>query len=875
MAGPLDKSGIIEFFLVEAGEHLQNLNKGLLSLEKDPNDTTMIDELFRAAHTLKGSAAMMGFQGVSDVAHKAEDMLSQFRSGTIPICKETLNFLFDSVDAVKVMVDSVAANKPEDPLVIESISRAFKDVIESMATVSSSSSKEEEQFDVPRELVQPTTADHENDEDLNLAWEKTFEGDEEKLGTFETLQEKPGNLQSPIIPPKTSLPSLGVQQLSVTPPQPTAPDGPLSQELEEAKKSGILEKRGMGRRAKDAVDLEKQFIRVNIDRLDNLMNLVGEMIVNRNRLARQVDLIKSLREELEFSQNRLLHEIKKFEEKYEYTLSIESASQKQEPTEQQTDFLELEFDRYDDFNTLSRKLTEITNDTNEIMTQLAAFFDSFEFDTARISTITTNLQDEITMARMVEMDKLYQMFQRPVRDIAQEENKQVNMVVSGGETKIDKTIFEIISDPLMHMIRNAISHGIETVAERKAAGKDPKGSLIMNARHEGNSIIIEIEDDGRGMDPVVLRQTAVDKGFMSAAEAQSLTDSESINLIFRPGFSTASKISKVSGRGVGMDVVSTHLARINGRIVIRTEKKVGTKFIVRLPLTLAIAQALIVKLKDQEIAVPMNLVEETTRFSYKEIQRAAGDEMVGLRGTLLRLVKLNELVGEGKFPKKDDSFRHPTLILGMAEKKLALMVEEILGREEIVVKSLGDYLKSVKLFSGATISGEGDVRLILNIASLFGDESVISAKATVIATSAEAVSIPENERRKPRILVVDDSISIRKYVQRFLDRTGYEVEVAPDGMEALNIMSRLKFDAVITDLEMPVMHGYDLMVEMKKSTELMNIPVIVLTSRAGDKHRQKAIEMGAQDYLVKPFEEQEMLGALKKLLSGSALAGRA
>jgi len=305
MAGPLDKSGIIEFFLVEAGEHLQNLNKGLLSLEKDPNDTTMIDELFRAAHTLKGSAAMMGFQGVSDVAHKAEDMLSQFRSGTIPICKETLNFLFDSVDAVKVMVDSVAANKPEDPLVIESISRAFKDVIESMATVSSSSSKEEEQFDVPRELVQPTTADHENDEDLNLAWEKTFEGDEEKLGTFETLQEKPGNLQSPIIPPKTSLPSLGVQQLSVTPPQPTAPDGPLSQELEEAKKSGILEKRGMGRRAKDAVDLEKQFIRVNIDRLDNLMNLVGEMIVNRNRLARQVDLIKSLREELEFSQNRL------------------------------------------------------------------------------------------------------------------------------------------------------------------------------------------------------------------------------------------------------------------------------------------------------------------------------------------------------------------------------------------------------------------------------------------------------------------------------------------------------------------------------------------------------------------------------------------
>jgi len=249
--------------------------------------------------------------------------------------------------------------------------------------------------------------------------------------------------------------------------------------------------------------------------------------------------------------------------------------------------------------------------------------------------------------------------------------------------------------------------------------------------------------------------------------------------------------------------------------------------------------------------------------------------MVGLRGTLLHLVKLNELFGVGKFPKKDETFRHPTLILGMAEKKLALMVEEIMGREEIVVKSLGDYLKGVKLFSGATISGEGNVRLIINIASLFGDEAAISTKASVVATRDAPMPAPEVEKRKPRILVVDDSISIRKYVQRFLDRTGYEVEVAPDGMEALSTMGRLKFDAVITDLEMPVMHGYDLMAEMKKNPELMNIPVIVLTSRAGDKHRQKAIEMGAQDYLVKPFEEQEMLGALKKLLSGAALASRA
>jgi chemosensory pili system protein ChpA (sensor histidine kinase/response regulator) len=859
MAGSLDKSSIIEFFLIEAGEHLQNLNKGLLSLEKSPSDMDLIDELFRAAHTLKGSAAMMGFQGVSDVAHTAEDMLGQFRSGALPICKETLNFLFDSVDAVKLMVDSVAANRPEDALVVESITRAYKDVIECFPKMPAAP---DEAFSGETAGTIPSGQQSKNA--LDLAWENAF-----GVAAEEPLAVEPFHEES-----EDELPTTAPQQ---TPPVPSAPVQqsaagiPLKQEIEEAKKTGLHEKRGIGRRTADTIDLEKQFIRVDIDRLDNLMNLVGEMIVNRNGLARQVDFIKSLREELAFSQARLIHEIKKFEEKYEYTLSVETPGQPE--AVQSSDFLELEFDRYDDFNLLSRKLTEITNDTNEIMAELVGFFDSFELDTARISMITTNLQDEITMARMVEMDKLYQLFQRPVRDLAQEEGKLLKLVVLGGETTVDKTIFETISDPLMHMIRNAVSHGIEPPVERTAQGKEPTGVLILNARHEGNNIILEVEDDGRGMDPAALRKAAVDKGFMSAAEAQSLTDIEAINLIFRPGFSTASTISKVSGRGVGMDVVSTQIARINGRFEITTDKGVGTKFLIRLPLTLAIAQSLIVKLKDQEMAVPMSLVEETTRFSYKDIQQAAGEEMVNHRGSLVRLLKLNELLGVGKFPKKDETYRHPTLILGMAEKRLAVMVEAIIGREEIVVKSLGDYLKGIKLFSGATISGEGNVRLILNIASLFGDEVLVTSAASV-AQEKEAVT-PASLKRKLKLLVVDDSISIRKYVQRFLDRMGYEVEVASDGMEALTIMGRMKIDAVITDLEMPVMHGYDLMAEMRKSLELMYIPVIVLTSRAGDKHRQKAREMGAQDYLVKPFEEQELLGTLKRILSGVALAGRA
>ncbi len=882
MAAPFDKSEIIDFFLVEAGEHIQNLNAGLLALEKDPVNRTTIDELFRAAHTLKGSAAMMGFQGISDVSHKAEDMLGQFRSGSVPIVKATLNFLFDTVDAVKLMVDGISAKKPEDPLLIESIAQSYKDVLANLHKAPAPAQKKEETTPPAAETPAPG-ADAapkppalqpqpglEPKDDLDLAWEKTFDIEKEPI-PVEPLEEdieprgQPEPPKEQIAPAVQPVPSA---QTDAAVPEP----GSLKHDIEEAKKQGLLEKRGLGRRAMDAPDVEKQFIRVNIERLDNLMNLVGEMVVNRNRLVKQVELIKELREEITFSQKRLINVVKNFEEKYEYTLNYQSPSQ--HIVEQPHDFFELEFDRYDDFNLLSRKLTEISNDTNEIMTEFAGFFDSFELDASRISMITTNLQDEITMARMVEMDKLFQLFQRPVRDLTQAENKQVNMVVTGEDTKIDKTIFEVISDPLMHMIRNAISHGIETPEERTKIGKDPAGSLILNARHEGNYIVLEIQDDGRGMDPVVLRKAAVDKGFLSSTAAQALTDADAINMIFKPGFSTAATVGKVSGRGVGMDVVSNQLAKINGRIEIKTEPGVGTKFVIRLPLTLAIAQSLIVKFKDQELAVPMSIVEETTRFSYKDIQRVAGEEMVNLRDTLIRLVKLNELLGVGKFPKRDDAYRHPTLILGTAEKRLALMVEDIAGREEIVVKSLGEFLRTVKMFSGATISGEGNVRLIINLTAMFGDEA-LGAKASFIPAKEAAAAETTTARRKPRILVVDDSISIRKFVQRFLDRVGYEVEVAADGMAALGVMGKAKFDVVITDLEMPVMHGYDLMAEMKRNPALANIPIIVLTSRAGEKHKQKAIEMGAQDYLVKPFEEQEMVNVLKKILSGAALASRA
>jgi chemotaxis protein histidine kinase CheA len=686
MAASFDTSRIMEFFLIEAGGHLQTLNRGILSLEKAPFDRETIDELFRAARTLEGTAAVMGFPGVSDVAYKAQDILGRFRAGTLPLCRETLNLLFDGVDALKILMAGVAANQPEDTLVTEGIGRAYREVLERFPKTPAV--PQAGSFASMEGRGRSSSQSHKDN--LDLAWEQTFD-----LAAGRTV----ANDANP------------------------ANGNPPLQRITDAGESDCPEKRGAGSRAADAADdLESRFVRVTSDRLDSLMDLVGEMSVSRNRLVRQADFITSLREALALSQRRLLHEINTFENKGEHTLSAEAP----------------EFDRHDDFNLLSRTLKELTNDTNEIMTELAGIFAARELESARFSSITTSLRDEIAMARTVEMNALYCLCRQPVGDLAQEEGKRVNLTVTGGETRIDKTTFEIFSDPFLHMIRNAVSHGIEPEAERKVLGKDLAGMLILQARREGNVLVLQIEDDGRGMDPAALRKSAVENGLMTAAEVRSLTDQEAIDLIFRPGFSTATKIGAVAGRGVGMDVVSTRLAQINGRIEIKTEKGVGTKLVITLPLTQPIAQALIVRLADRELAVPMNQVEQTTRFSSRDIQRSAGEERVKFRGGMVRLFKLNELLGVGAFPKKEKAFCHPTLILGMAEKRIAIMVEDIIGREEIVVKSLGDYLKGVTLFSGATISGEGNVRLVLNSASLFGGGATAAIKPGRVTAPAPA-----------------------------------------------------------------------------------------------------------------------------------------
>ena len=853
MAKSFDKSAIIEFFLIEAGDHLTNLNNNLLVLENDPQNIELIDSLFRDAHTLKGSSAMMGFGIISDVAHRAEDILESARSGQLTPDREIMNFLFEVLDTIKILLDDISSGRKEDATLRDAINK--KSEILNKRQKAEGKSEEALEGRASEEAV----ADDESIERVYNSLDKIF-------------VDKDGQ-ESDTIDMDAAFKEMGAEEEDAIEDLPVKAEKPV-------------ERVAPGRRVADVSDLEKRIIRVQLDQLSNLMNLVGELVVNRNRLTGQLEHVKDIRDELVKSKARLLKVVKDFESKYEFSMSHTSFSSTankpsgaKESSGHLEGFFELEFDRYDDFNLLSRKLVEITNDMSEIMESLSDFFNKIDEGAVQISKITTSLQQEITSVRMVEIEKLFQRFSRLVRDVSQSENKKVRLEFLGGDTKIDKAVFELISDPLVHIIRNAISHGIEMPHDRKLSGKEDVGVVFVRAYQEGNNVVIEVGDDGRGIDPDLIRVSAVEKGYIAKSEEKALSDEDAINLIFLPGFSTSKQINAISGRGVGMDVVRTNITKMNGQIEVHTEIGLGTKFIIRLPATLAVSQALIIKSMEQEFAVPLNLIDETTRISQREIDYVAGSEVINLRNKIIPFIRLNNILNLDV--KKEKSYSstelYPTLILKLADKKIALMVDEIIAQEEIVVKNMVNYLKDIGLFSGATISGEGNVRFIIDTAALIEDSLLTGKKGVGVRTilksedrgsdaAASTVKKRETQLEKPKIIIVDDSISIRKYVSHFLTRAGYDVEVASDGFEALNKIGQIKVDLIVTDLEMPVMHGYELIAELKRVPDLSKIPIIVLTSRAGEKHRQKAFEMGAQEYVVKPFEEDVLIDSIKKLL---------
>jgi chemosensory pili system protein ChpA (sensor histidine kinase/response regulator) len=630
-------------------------------------------------------------------------------------------------------------------------------------------------------------------------------------------------------------------------------EGPVSEEdaapEKEAKPAGKKKqaKKKPRRGAIEDLDTMSTVVKVHVDNLDKMMGLVGELTILKNFYISETEGVSHLKTELEYACKRLIKEIDDFDGRY-----AQSAPEKISYVDSLLeDFRELEFDRYDGINLFANSIKEIMNDVNVAVKSISSFFDQFSGHTARLEKLNMEFRDIISASRMMETGQLFRRFTRIVRDLCSRSGKQVSFAVNGGHTRIDRILYERLFTPLLHIVRNAFSHGIESREERLAAGKPEDGIISLSAKRDGNSVVIDIYDDGRGID--------LKKVYRKAAKMGLITDGENVpealllNVLFMPGFSTTDEVDMTSGRGVGLDAVRQIISEINGTINIASEEGKGTTFRITLPLTLIVVNTVKFRAGGLDFAIPSSLIQELTDIDAAEY--ADGKDSVKLRDRELPLKDLSDLFKLN--PVRSSGARVPVIIFNMLSgRETALAVDEITGQEDTVIKPLGGFLEGLKYYSGLSISADARLAPVINPVGLL--------EAQIENITAEQA--PAAKELNNNILVVDDSLSVRKFASMILEQNGYNVLSASNGLEALKTLDDYNVDLILTDLEMPVMHGYELLRELKRRGLSEVIPAVVLTSRSNEKHKEKASLLGAKDYIVKPFEEESLIKTIRKYL---------
>ena len=623
-----------------------------------------------------------------------------------------------------------------------------------------------------------------------------------------------------------------------------------------------------------------QQIRVRRDRLEHLLNLVGELIITRGRLERRLETLNQLTHQVMACKDRLLIGIQAFEEKHTFTLpslSSQGTSASMPALTGVTEFGELEFDKYDDFNILARRIGEGAADISESVSQLNASIQAARDEMSQLQDLTTGIRDQTTKTRMVSIGMLFTRFLRSVRESARATGKDVELTMAGERTEIDTGVVERLVDPLIHLIRNAVYHGIEPARVREANGKPAIGTIRLHAAQRGNAVVIEVEDDGRGLDLDKIKATAVAKRLVNSDLAGDLTDAEITRFIFVPGFSTAEVSTDQAGRGIGMDVVERVIRSMNGRIEIETVKGQGTKFSLHLPLSLLITMALIVRVGEMHYAIPLASIREITLPISSAVQNMGDRMLLQMGDEAIEIQILSGLLGHGSSAIESTM---PIVIVHTDAGPMGLAVTELLGQQEIVVKSLG----SLKLmehvpFSGATFDLDGRVILVLDVSRLFTSQS---AGVSIVARSitpdhgavdggSEEISDSEPAKTAVSILLIDDSLSIRKFIGRMLETAGYRVATAGDGEEGIRKASTQAYNLIITDLEMPKLNGYEVIQVLRSRQQTQSVPILVMTTRAGEKHRQLALNVGASGYITKPVEEHTLLKEIERVAGGKGL----
>ncbi len=625
--------------------------------------------------------------------------------------------------------------------------------------------------------------------------------------------------------------------------------------------------------------LTAPLVRVRADVLDRLVNQAGEVSISRTRLEDEVATLRSSLSELNDNVTRLRSQLREVEIQAEAQISSRMT------LSGDRDFDPLEFDRFTRLQELTRMMAESVDDVSTVQSSLVRTVGSADRNLHLQTRFTRDLQQDLMRLRMVPFSSISERLYRVTRQVAEELDKRVNLVIHGSSVEMDRSVLEKMVAPFEHLLRNAIVHGIESAGRRKALGKEDAGEIRLEVRQEGNEVVILFIDDGQGLDLAGISSKAEQRGLLQAN--QVIREAEVLDLIFAPGFSTAAEVTELAGRGVGMDVVRSEVTALGGRIVVTSIAGAGATFTINLPLTLAVAQVVLLKTGNKTYALPSVLVEQVQQIRAAELLAAYNEGATLWRGQRIPLIYLSALLADYT---AEPVSQHVSSIIIMksGNDRVAFHVDEVIGNREVVVKNIGPQLARLSGISGATILGSGDIILILNplplaLKVLSGAPQLPrlpdggAEEDSLPAASLRPGAIMENQsgasqfvqglRRKPGVMVVDDSLTVRKVTQRLLIREGYQVRLAKDGVDALEQLQEFTPDVMLVDIEMPRMDGFGLVRSVRNSELTRAIPIIMITSRTADKHRNYAMELGANAYLGKPYQEDELLKTISEFIS--------
>ncbi|MCV2349812.1 Hpt domain-containing protein [Paucibacter sp. Y2R2-4] len=863
---------LLPIFEEEARDLLRDLHGALRAWLGAASDQRHGDACMRALHTFKGGARLTGAMRLGEQAHALESAIERAMAGTPSV--GDLQALQVGADALEASLDQLLNAPPQSAAVsapavaIEPVPELVAELVAEVATTAPLVHELPELLEVPE--VQEAV------EVQELPPAPDLLAVDEPVSEALPLHEEP--VLATLASEATEIPAaieadapLEMPQVFAAPAEASGPQIDWAR-FAEPPLDGNADTMPSGLQA---------LVRVRASLLERMAAQAGEVSIRRSRLESELAQMKGSLLDLDDNLDRLRAQLRELELQAEAQMGAQQEQQFKANQARSADFDPLEFDRYTRFQELTRMLAESVGDVATVQRSLQRNVQLGEDELAAQSRLTRELQDDLLRTRMVEFESLAERLHRVVRQAARDAGRQAKLELVGSQTELDRSVLERMSGAFEHLLRNSVSHGIEAPEQRLAAGKDAVGTIRVQVRQEGNEVLLNFSDDGAGLNLARIRERGLQLGLIKPEiEAHTpISDAALMQLIFTPGFSTAAQVTELSGRGVGMDVVRAEVSTLGGSIETSSAAGQGTQFALRLPLTTALTQVVLLRCGEQSVAVPASLMDSVQRVPLDQVEAAYAGGSLDYAGEALPFYWLGGLLGQTG--RGHAHGKHASVVLvRTAHQRMALHVDEVLGNQEVVVKNLGPQLSRVPGLAGISLLASGEVALIYNpvaLASWYGAAAQAQLRELSLAAQSQAQALQSaqdaEETLAPLVLVVDDSLTVRRVTQRLLEREGYRVQLAKDGLDAMEQLAGEELpDLVLSDIEMPRMDGFDLVRNMRADARLAGLPVIMITSRIAQKHRDYAEQLGVNHYLGKPYDEEQLLSLIAGYTSAQIAA---